>query len=74
MNCEQVYGSPFVVIVKHRQYRPELSFGQQGSNAGMLSKPWGVAVNEHDEIAVTGSFGRKGDKNREFKFPCGIGC
>jgi len=53
VNGEQIHGSPFVVTVKHRQYRPVLSFGQQGSNAGMLSTPWGVAVNERDEIAVT---------------------
>ena len=53
VNRQQVHGSPFVVTVKHRQYRPVLSFGEQGSNAGMLSTPWGVAVNERDEIAVT---------------------
>ena len=39
--------------VKPRQYRPVLSLGQPGSALGMLSEPWGVAVNERDEIAVT---------------------
>jgi len=53
VNGQQVHGSPFVVTVIPRQYRPVFSFGQQGSNAEMLSKPWGVAVNERNEIAVT---------------------
>ena len=53
VNEEHVRHSPFTVQVKPRQLRPVLSFGQQGSSAGMLSKPWGVAVNERSEIAVT---------------------
>ena len=53
VNEEQVQGSPFPVQVKPRQFRPVLSFGHYGSSAGMLYKPWGVAVNERDEIAVT---------------------
>ena len=53
VNGKQVHGSPFAVTVKLRQYRSVLSFGQQGLNTGMLSKPWGVAVNERNEIAVT---------------------
>ena len=53
VNEEQVPGSPFLVEVKPRQFRPVLSFGQQGSSYGMLNKPWGVAVNKRDEIAVT---------------------
>ena len=53
LNEEHVRDSPFTVQVKPRQFRPVLSFGQQGSSAGMLSKPWGVAVNERNEIAVT---------------------
>lgn len=36
-----------------RQFEPVLSSGQQGSAAGMLRKPWGVAANEHNEIAVS---------------------
>ena len=53
VNEEQVRGSPFPVQVKPRQFRPVLSFGQQGSPTGMLRSPWGVAVNERDEITVT---------------------
>ena len=53
VNEEQVRGSPFLVEVKPRQFRPVLSFGQQGSSYGMLNQPWGVAVNKQDEIAVT---------------------
>ena len=53
VNGEHVYGSPFTVEVKPRQFRPVLSFGQPGSSAGMFDGPWGVAVNERNEIAVT---------------------
>ena len=53
VNGEHVRGSPFEVQVKPRQFRPVLSFGREGSSAGMFSKPWGVAVNEENEIAVT---------------------
>ncbi|XP_068730459.1 E3 ubiquitin-protein ligase TRIM71-like [Montipora capricornis] len=54
VNGGHVRGSPFEVQIKRRQFRPVLSFGQQGSNAGMLLYgPWGVAVNDKDEIAVS---------------------
>ena len=53
VNGEHVHGSPFTVEVKPRQFRPVLSFGQHGSAAGMFKGPWGVAVNERNEIAVT---------------------
>ncbi|CAH3109966.1 unnamed protein product [Pocillopora meandrina] len=53
LNEEHVAGSPFPVRVKPRQFRPLLSFGQQGSSTEMLLSPWGVAVNERDEIVVT---------------------
>ena len=53
VNEEHVHGSPFATQVKPRQFTPTLSFGQLGSAAGMLYGPWGVAVNEHDEITVT---------------------
>ena len=48
VNGEHIRGSPFKVQLKPRQFRPVLSFGQQ-----ILVKPWGVAVNEQDEIAVS---------------------
>ncbi len=53
VNKTHVRGSPYDVQVKPRQYRPVLSFGQEGSSAEQLSKPWGVAVNERNEIVVT---------------------
>ena len=53
VNEEFVRGNPFAVEVKPRQFMPVLSFGQQGRAAGMLCGPWGVAVNERNEIAVT---------------------
>ena len=48
VNGEHIRGSPFEVQVKPRQFRPVLSFGEQ-----MLEGPWGVAVKEQDEIAVS---------------------
>ena len=59
VNGEHVYGSPFTVEVKPRQFRPVLSFGQPGSDAGMFNGPWGVAVNERNEIAVTDSWNNR---------------
>ena len=53
VNEEHIHASSFAVQVNPRQFRPVLSFGKHGSSAGMLSKPWGVAVNERNEIAVT---------------------
>ena len=55
VNEEFVRGNPFAVEVKPKQFRPVLSFGRHGSAAGMLSNPWGVAVNERNEIVVTDS-------------------
>ena len=48
VNGEHIRGSPFEVQVKPRQFRPVLSFGEQ-----ILKNPWGVAVNEQDEIHVS---------------------
>ena len=48
VNGEHIRGSPFQVEVKPRQFRPVLSFGEQ-----TLKLPWGVAVNEQDEITVS---------------------
>ena len=59
VNGEHVSSSPFTVQVKPRKYKPVLSFGEEGSSAGMFDLPWGVAVNERNEIAVTDS-----DNNR----------
>jgi len=53
VNGEHVRGSPFTVQVNARRYRPMLSFGRKGSFVGRFNWPWGVAVNERKEIAVT---------------------
>ena len=52
VNGEYVRGSPFEVQVRPRQFRPVLSFGQKGSSVGMMHSPWGLAVNERNEIIV----------------------
>ena len=51
VNGEHVRGSPFALEVKPRQYKPVLSFS--GSTYGTFNRPWGVAANEHNEIAIT---------------------
>ena len=45
--CSQV-GS-----VKPFQFKPFSCFGKKGSSVGMFNHPWGVAVSDKDEIAVT---------------------
>ena len=44
--------SPLDTQVQTKRYIPVLSFGQKGESVGMLMGPWGVAVNDRDEIAV----------------------
>ena len=41
------------MLVKPFQFKPVLSFGKKGSYVGMFNCPWGVAVSNMDEIAVT---------------------
>ena len=53
VNGVHIHGSPFVVQVKARQFRPVFCFGKEGSSTGKFSRPWGVTVNDNDEIAVT---------------------
>ena len=48
VNGEHIRGSPFEVQVKPRQFRPVLSIAEQ-----ILQRPWGVAVNQQDQIAVS---------------------
>ena len=55
VNGEHVSDSPFTVQIKPRKYKRGLSFGGEGSSAGRFNAPWGVAVNERNEIAVTDS-------------------
>ena len=83
VNGEHVSCCPFTVQVKPRQYKAVLSFGGKGSSAGMFDRPWSVAVNEHNEIAVIESkifsdgtylrsFGKNGDQEGKFKYPTGV--
>ena len=53
VNGEHVRGSPYDLQVKSFQFKPVLSFGKKGSSVGMFNHPWGVAVSDTDEIAVT---------------------
>ena len=48
-----VHDSPLETQVQTRRFRSVLSFGQKGKSVGMLNMPWGMAVNDQDEIAVT---------------------
>ena len=48
-----VRDSPLEAQVQTNRYIPVLSFGREGKCVGMLNVPWGVAVNDCDEIAVT---------------------
>ena len=48
-----VRDSPLETQVQTRRFRSVLSFGQKGESVGMLNWPYGVAVNDKDEIAVT---------------------
>ena len=48
-----IHESPLETQVQTRWFRSVLSFGQKGKSVGMLHLPLGVAVNDHDEIAVT---------------------
>ena len=48
-----VRDSPLEAQVQTKRYIPVLSFGQKGESIGILTSPWGVAVNDHDEIAET---------------------
>ena len=53
VNGQHIRDSPFSVQIKSFQVRPVLPFGTEGLSVGMFQRPWGVAVNERDEIAVT---------------------
>ena len=46
VNGEHVRDSPYDLLVKSFQFKPVLSFGK-------FNHPWGVAVSDTDEIAVT---------------------
>ncbi|CAH3128276.1 unnamed protein product [Porites lobata] len=52
VNGKHISCSPFTVILKPFQVKPVLSFGNKGSGEGMFKYPYGVAVNDGDEIVV----------------------
>ena len=54
-----VRDSPLETQVQTRCFRSVLSFGQKGESVGMLHLPWGVAVNDQDEIAVAEFLNRR---------------
>ena len=56
VNGEHIYQSPFLVLVKPFQFKPVLTFGEEGSSLDMLNNPFGLAVNARDEIAVSDNF------------------
>ena len=55
VNGEHISCSPFTVILKPFQVKPVLSFGKRGSGDGIFTLPYGVAVNDRDEIVVADS-------------------
>ena len=56
---KHVRGNSFEVPIQTRRFRPVLSFGECGQSVGKLSRPWGVAVNNRNEIAVTELFNHR---------------
>ena len=48
-----VRDSPLETQVQTMRFRSVLSFGKKGKSVGRFNKPWGMAVNDRDEIAVT---------------------
>ena len=52
VNGKHIDRSPFTVLVKPFQFKPVLTFGEEGSALAMFDHPFGVAANARDEIAV----------------------
>ena len=50
---QHVRSNPFEAQAEARRFRSVLTFGQRGSSVGMLKCPWGLAVNDRNEIVVT---------------------
>ena len=50
---KHVRGISFDVPIQTRGFRPVLCFGEFGGSVGKVYSPWGVAVNNRNEIAVT---------------------
>ena len=66
------------LLEKPFKFKPVLSFGKYGSSVGMFNFPWGVAVSDTDEIAVTDLLNHRvqildrGTNQGEFHNPLGI--
>ena len=54
-----VANSPLEAHLQTKRYIPLVSFGQKGESVGELNGPWGVALNNRDEIAVTELFNHR---------------
>ena len=52
VNWEHIHGSPFTVTERPFHAKPVFSFGQKGPGNGKFHCPYGVAVNDMDEIVV----------------------
>ena len=52
-NVKTVFNETKAQPARAKCFRPVLSFGGFGESVGKLNTPWGVAVNDRDEIAVT---------------------
>ncbi|CAH3038393.1 unnamed protein product [Porites lobata] len=54
-----VHDSPLETQVQTRRFRSVLSFEPRGESVEKLYRPWGVAVNARDEIAVTDTWNNR---------------
>ena len=52
VNWEHIHESPFTVTGRPFHAKPVFSFGQKGPGNGKFHRPYGVAVNDRDEIVV----------------------
>ena len=52
VNWEHIHESPFTVTGRPFHAKPVFSFGQKGPGDGKFHCPYGVAVNDRDEIVV----------------------
>ena len=52
VNWEHIHESPFTVTERPFHAKPVFSFGQKGPGNGKFHRPYGVAVNDMDEIVV----------------------
>ena len=86
LNGREIPGSPFIVVVKPREFRSVLSFGKKGKGKGEFDHPTAVTVNNKDQIIVADYnnhrlqvFSSKGEHLRtigagrsDFNYPYGV--